>query len=283
METIARFATLSILPTLLWGCSGDRAAPPVEEQWVGFQEVRRSLLADGNEDGDTIWFSFIFEYASSGPFEDDAIEALLTVYENMEEGDTICNVPWLPEGDASCRIVVHGSGLRAANVARERIYIGGLDVPAYDNGCTFAGPVEDSIWHADLRCEDGDSIRLLASLDFAHEGLDGRLPEEATDSVSGTGDASETFKLDSEGTFNCTMTVEGEGSGIFGVTFHDAEDEEHGWVYEFLSDANDTWTEVVKVRNYPDPYDDEVAVGQGTLEVDAEADWSWHVWCRKVS
>ena len=270
----------------LSGCSGERAAPDVEEQWVGYEEVQKALVTGDSQDSDSIVYEFVFEYASSGPFEDDVIEALLVVYEDMEEGDTVCNLEWLSESDSSCRVVVHGSGLRAASVSSEHIYIGGLDIPTYDDGCTFAGLVEDTIWHADLRCEDGDSIRHLTRIDFKHQGLDGRLPDEAADSVSGSGDASEPFKLGEEGTFSCTMKIEDNGDAdeeddrdFFEVDFHDAEEEEHGWLFEYARDG--TWVETIKVRNYPGS--GEVATGTGTLAVGAHSNSSWTVWCRKGS
>ena len=241
-----RVTTLA-LGLALAGCGMEpEASAPREERWVGLGTGHALAMADSGGE-EPKHYEFIFEYAGSGPYADDEFVALLTV----DSGRTY-----------------RGDGFRAASETVERILV---DVDT----ASFSGPVEDdTLWTAYMWL--GDSI--ADSIVFVLNGIDGRRPTEATDSVSGTGAQSVAFTLDEYGPHDCHADFTIHDYQIVRFEFVDARDEEHRWYSEFLSDSGSysvSWPITVG-------FDPNVERGEGRLVVsEVESDTEWAVWCRK--
>ena len=280
------------------GCVETDARGRSPERWVGVQAAVRPVVADGGEADSLakVTYDFIFEYANGGVWDGDRIESHLlvtadtakVVVDSVFEGDSlveadtvgiVCAAPWMAE---DCRDEFEGLGSHMADdYERESILIRlSDDIPGYSS-CRFSGDVvsdtaSSRIWEASLRCDSAERRVLLAQVDFFPDSLDGRLPEEASDSLEGSGDWSGDFKLDPAGNYTCRGSVVNNDGDVFDVDFHDGR-RNHGWFFGFPDDAD--YQESVEVRNYPEF--SEVKVGTGTLHVDATGDWS--VWCEKDS
>jgi len=162
-----RHATLLVTAMLLAAACDATEPVPRTETWTGFTVPDHLDNRSAAADNDTIWYSMIFEYADDGPWEDDEIRASLLVYEELEEGDSDCDLDWLPATDPACRVMTTGHGLHGEATFREHIYVGGLEIPTLDSPCTFAGPVSSLglTWYADLRC--GEKAEHVVTVHFS--------------------------------------------------------------------------------------------------------------------
>ena len=229
----------------LAACGTEPEAAPREERWVGYGTGLHGPMADADS-SDSKHYEFIFEYAGTGPYADDEFVALLTV----DSGRTH-----------------RGDGFRAASETVERILV---EVDT----ASFSGPVEDdTLWTAYMWL--GDSI--ADSIVFVLAGIDGERPGEATDSVSGSGNQSVSFTLDEYGPHDCFADiVVGDDYDYVRIDFQDARNEDHIWWYERVDSGSfrASWSTTVG-------FEPNVERGEGRLEVDADSDTDWAVWCRK--